>query len=110
MFLKEVDYYRVALLDVGRHLEVVLHGLKRVGVAVEADVADLDVRHQGHHAVHHAEAGAEDGDYGQLLAGYLAALRHCERGLDFDVLQGQVAGRLVAHQHGDLTHELAEGL
>ena len=105
-----VDDYRVALLDVGRHFEVVLHRLERVGVAVEADVADLHVRHQGHHAVHHAQARAEDGHYRQLLARYVAALRNSQRGLDFDVLQGQVAGRLVAHQHRYLTDKLTEGL
>ena len=72
-------------------------------------MAHLDVRHHGDHSVHHAEAGAEDGDDGELLAGYVVAGGRTHRGLYLDLLEGQVAGRLIAHQHSDLADELAEG-
>lgn len=86
-----IDDDDVALGNVGRHLEVILHGLKRLRVAEQADVADLDVRHHGDHAVDHAETGAEDRHDGQLLAGDVLAVRRGDRGLHVDLLEREVA-------------------
>ena len=105
-----VDHDHVALGDVGGHLEVVLHGQLGLGVAEQADVADLDVGHHADHAVHHAQTGAEDGNDGKLLAGDAAALGDGHRRLHVDLFQRQVAGRLIAHQHGDFGDKLAEFL
>ena len=84
--------------------------LVRLRVAVHADVADARGRHEGQDAVDHAEAGAQDGDDRDLLAGDLLARGLLERGLDLDVLEREVAHGLVALEDGQLGHELAEVL
>jgi hypothetical protein len=73
-------------------------------------MADLHVRHQGHHAVHHAQSGAEDGYDRQFFAGDLMAFRHGDRRLDLHFLKRKVAGSLKAHQHRDLADKLTEFL
>ena len=105
-----VDHDGVALLDIGGHLEVVLDRLQRLRVAEQAHMAHLDVGHHADHAVHHAETGAEDGNHSQLLAGDSLALGHGNGRFHFHFLQRQIAGRLIAHQHGDLGDELTKFL
>ena len=58
--------------------------------------------------VHHAEAGPEDRNQGELLARHLAPGGALERGLDLDRLRGQVLGYLISHQGGNLPHQLLE--
>ena len=98
----------LALVDVVGQLAVVLNGLQRLLVAVHADVADLSGGDQVQHAVHHAEAGAQDGDQSQLTAGQDLGAGQSHGGLDLDFLGGQVAGSLIAEQHRDLAHEVTE--
>ena len=50
------------------HLEVVLDRHQRLGIAVQADVADARAGHELEHAVEDAGAGAQDRDEHQLLA------------------------------------------
>ena len=82
-----IDDDNVALRDIGGHLEIVLHRLQRLGVAEQADVAYLDVRHHGDHAVHHAETGPEDRHDGELLACDAAAFCHGHGGLDVHLFE-----------------------
>ena len=105
-----VDDDDVALSNVSGHLEVVLDRQLGLGVAEEADVADLDVGHHADHAVDHAQTRAENGDDGELLARDAAAFGQSDGSLHVDLLQGQVTGSLIAHQHGDLGNEFAEFL
>ena len=79
-------------------------------IPVEADVAHLGGGNQVNDGVHHAKTGPEDGDDGQLLA-----CQHVDRGLgdgslDLHLLGGQIPGGLVAHELGDLAHQLPEFL
>ncbi len=96
--------------DIGGHLAVVLHGLVGLRVPVQADMAHLGGGDHLDNAIHHTQAGPEDGDDGQLLArqGFKGA--GGDRGLDLDVLQRQVPGGLVALQSGDLGDDLPEFL
>ena len=73
-------------------------------------MAHLGVGDQVHHAVRHAKARPEDGDHGQLLVGQHLEGRLGDGGLHLHLLQRQVPGDLVAHQHGELAHQLTEGL
>ena len=98
----------LALIDVAGQLAVVLDRHQRLLVAVHADVADLGGGDQVQHAVHHAEAGAQDGDQSQLTAGQDLGAGQSHGGLDLDFLGGQVAGSLIAEQHRDLAHEVTE--
>ena len=68
----------------------------------------LGVGDQLEDAVHHAEAGPQDGDDGQLLALQGPRPRHRQGRLNLDIGQGEVAGDLVDHQPGDLLQQLAE--
>ena len=105
-----VEQQHVAVLDIVRQLAVILDRLQGFRIAVQADVADLGSRDHFQHAVHHAEAGAQDRHQRDLLARDYLHTRIRHRGLDRDFLERQVAGRLVAHQHGDLTGRFAEFL
>ena len=86
-----VDHDHVALVQVAGHLEVVLDGDQRLGVAVQADVADARAGHHGQHAVEDAGAGAQDRDEHQLLAVDDLAGRAFQRRLDLDVVHRHVA-------------------
>ena len=82
----------------------------RVGVAVESDVSDLGDRNETQKSVYHAESGAENRNYRELLAGYQKRGRLCDRSLDFDLFERQVARQFVAHQHRYFIEQLAEVL
>ena len=107
-YVNRIDNDHVTLRDIGGHFKIILDRLQRGGVTEQAHMADLDVGHHAHHAVDHAETGAEDGNDSQLLAGDALAPGRSNRSFDDDLLQGQIAGRLIAHEHGDLRDELAE--
>ena len=79
-------------------------------IPVEADVAHLGGGDQINDGVHHAQAGPEDRDDGQLLAGQHpnGGLRH--GGLDFHFLGGQISGGLIAHELCNFSHQLPEFL
>ena len=68
-----VDDKHVALGDVFGQLAVVLDRLERLGVAVEADVADARRRDELEDALDHAEPRAQDRDDRDLLANELVA-------------------------------------
>ena len=102
-----VEQQNVAVLDVTRQLAVILDRLEGLRVAIQADVADLGCRDHLQNTLYHAETCAQDRNESDLLAGELTL---GNRGLDGDLLERQITGRLVAHQHGDLGSGLAEFL
>ena len=71
-------------------------------------MTDLGGGDQGEDALDHAQARPQDGDDGQLLAGQLVGHGLCHRGLDLHRLQRKVPGGVVAHEGGDLAHDLPE--
>ena len=79
-----------------------------LGVALHADVAHAGGRDEVEDSVHHAEAGTEDGDDGDLLAGKVLAGALFERRLDLHGLELEVAGGLVALEQRELANEVAE--
>ena len=88
--------------DVVGHLAVVLHRLQGVGVPVQADMAHLGGGNKGQDAVHHTQASPQNGDNGQLFACDGFEFGGGDGSFDLHLLQGQVAGGLIAHQRGDL--------
>ena len=103
-----VDDQADAVLDVRRELAVVLMRHVRLGVAVHAHVAHARGGDELEQAVHHAEAGAQDRDDGDLLAGEPAAGGDLKRRLHLDVLEREIAHGLIALKDRKLVHELAE--
>ena len=94
--------------NVGGHLAVVLHGLQRLRIPVESDVAHLGRGDQREDAVHHTQAGPEYGDNGQLFPGDGLESASGHGGLNLHFFQRQIAGGLVAHQRGDFRHHLTK--
>ena len=103
-----IDDDEHALGDIARQLAVILDGLERLRIAVEADVADARRRDHVDDAAEHAEARAQDRHDADLLAREHLALALRDRRLDLDVLEREIARDLVRHEHGDLLEELAE--
>jgi hypothetical protein len=77
-------------------------------IAVEPDVAHARRWNQPQDPLHHAEAGAQDGHEGELLAADGPAGGRFERRVDRHRLERQIAGGLVRHEHGDLVDQLLE--
>ena len=96
-----------AVLQVGQAHQV-FHGLMLV-VAIHADVADPRRRNQFQQAVAHADAGAQYGNHGQLLARNHRRVVGDQRRFNRLGSQRQVARDFVAHQQGDLAQQVAEG-
>ncbi len=104
-----IDGDDIAFGHIGRHLEVVLHRLQSLGVAVQAHGADAGVGHHPQQAIEHAVAGAQDAGKYQLLAVDHRARHLFQWGFDFDLLRRRVARDLIGHQHGQLAQQGAEG-
>src|SRR6266851_9759961 len=64
-----VDDDHVTLRDVVRHLEIVLDGRERLGIAIESDMADARRRYEVEHAFENAAPGPQHRDNAELLAG-----------------------------------------
>ena len=103
-----IHHENLTVGNVFGQLAVVFHGLVGLGIPVQTDVTDFGGGDQSNHLVNHAQAGPQDGNNGQLLAGEHMALCGCHRGLHFYFLQGQLPGCLVAHQAGDLADQFPE--
>src|SRR6218665_923434 len=105
-----VDHDGVALVDPGGHFEVVLHGLQRGRVAVQADVADTGAGHHVEHAVEKAVARAQDRDQHQFLAVDHLAGHGLQRGFDLHRRQRHVARDLVCHQLAQFAQQAAKAV
>ena len=79
-------------------------------IPVQTDMTDLGGRNHPQHRVQHTAARAQDRNQSQLSAGDLLRSHRRHRGFDLYILEGQISGRLIAHQHGDLGDQLAEFL
>ena len=82
--------------------------LRQVAVAVQTDDTDTGGRHEVKKTVHHAETGAENRNDPYLLASYPFAPGLLQRRLDFNILQRQIPGELIAHKKGDFLQKTAE--
>ena len=103
-----IHHDQVALVHVGGQLAVVFHRQMGLRVAVQADVAHLRGGNDAQHAVHHAQACAQDRHDAQLLAGDDLGLALCNGRFDLDLLKRQIAGYFISHQHCNFLQELAE--
>ena len=103
-----VEQQYVAILDVVRQLAVIFDRLQGFRVAVQTDVADLGCRNHLQNALNHAQTCTQDRHERNLLAGNNLYARLSDRSLDGDLLERQIAGSLVAHQHCNLSSSLAE--
>lgn len=81
-----------------------------LGVAVESDVSYFCYGDEAEYAVNHAESRTEDRNDGELLTLDLLRNHSGYGSFDFDILNGNVAGYLIAHEHCDLGEKLSEVL
>jgi hypothetical protein len=105
-----IHHHHVALVHVLGHLEVVLHGLQGLRVAVQADVPYTRTGHNRQHAIQNAVARTQDADENQLFAINMLTGHGLERGLDLHVLQGHVSAHFVGHQAAYFVEQLAKAV
>ena len=105
-----IEEEKVPLPGVTGHLEVVVDRFKRVVVAVQADMAHARGGDEAQDALHHTEPRAENRDQGELLPSNGPSGGGFEGRVDGHGLEGEIAGGLVGHEHGDFVHELLEHL
>ena len=79
-------------------------------VAIQPDVADAGTGNEAQDTLDHAESGAKNRDECELLATDPPSRAPLERCFHRRLFQGQLACRLVGHQHCDLVNELLEDL
>jgi len=77
-------------------------------ITVEPDVAHARRWNQPQDPLHHAEAGAQDGDEGELLAANRPAAGGLEWRVDGHRFEGEIPGGFVGHEHRDLVDQLLE--
>ena len=77
-------------------------------VTVKSYVSDFRHGNECLESVHHADAGAENRDNGELAARYLLGCHLTDRGLYLDVVKRKIPGDLVSHQKGNLFKQFAE--
>jgi hypothetical protein len=77
-------------------------------VAGNADGTDLGTRDQAEHAVEHADAGAQDGDYRDLLAGNFFNLHLATPAVDLVGFEWQVLGGFIGQERADFLGEFAK--
>src|SRR6185312_7143066 len=105
-----IEQEEIALAGVRGNLEVVVHRLERLVIAVQPDVSDARGRNELEDSFHHPEARAEDRDERELLAAHALCSHAFERRVDVDGLKREFTRRLVRHQHRDLVDEFLEDL
>ncbi len=103
-----VDDDRVTALHLLRHLEVVLDGDQRLGIAIQAHVTDPCAGQQAEHAVQDADARPQDRDQHDLLAVQHGRGHAGQRRVDGHRVRAHVPRHLVGQQHADLGEEIAE--
>ena len=105
-----VEQKKVALARITGHLEVVIHRLERVVVAVEANVSNARRRHEPTDALHHTESGPENRHQRELLSHHATSGGAFQRGFHRGRLERQIAGRFIGHQCRDLIDQFLEDL
>jgi hypothetical protein len=89
-----------ALLHVGGHLDVVPYRLEGLLIAVQPDHTHLCGRDQVQHAVHHSQAGPQDGNHCDFLPLILSTDHLTRPALDGPGFGLQVLGGLIGQQAG----------
>jgi len=79
-------------------------------VTVESDMPYPGSRNEPQHSFHHSKSRPENRDERELLPAYAPPSTSLERRLDGRLLQGELTGSLVRHEHCDLIDELLEDL
>ena len=97
-----------ALVYVLGKLAVINHRDVGLLVTVKSYVSDFRHGNECLESVHHAYAGAENRDNGELAAGNLLGRHPADRGLYLNVVKWKIAGDLISHQKGNLFKQFAE--
>ena len=100
----------LTIRTVCRKLAIILYRLQGLRITIHADVSNLCCRNHLQHPIYHAKACAKDRNNRQLLTLQLLGRAVCYRGIDFHILQLQVASCLIADQHCNLAYGLTKCL
>ena len=91
-----------------RHLEVILHRLQRLRIAVKAHVTDPGRGDQIEHALQKPVSRAKDRDQDELLARQEGRPHLGQRRFDRARFRGEITRDLVAQQEGDFPQQEPE--
>ena len=105
-----VDDDHIPLRDIGGHLAVVFHRLQRIRITEQADMAHPRGGDHFQNSVHHAKACPQNGNDGQLFASNGLEDAGSHGSFNLHVLQRQVAGGFISHQHSNFRDKLPEVL
>jgi hypothetical protein len=105
-----VEHEKLAFSCIGWNLEVVINRLKRIVVAVQADVTDTRRRYEAQNSLDHTQSRSEDRHEDELLTRHATANGFFERCLHRVVFKGQAACGFIGHEHRDLIDQLFEDL
>lgn len=100
----------LAFLGIRGNLEIVVNGLKRLVITVQAYVPNARGRNEAKDSVHHAQAGPQNGHEHKLLSRNSHSVSSLERGFDGAWLEGEVGRGFVRHERRNLVNELLENL
>lgn len=103
-----VDDQCQALVDVRGELFQVGVGFEGLFVAGNTDRAHLGTRDQAEYAVEHADAGTQNGHYGDLLAGDFLYRDLATPAIDLVGFERQVLGGFISQKSADFLGEFAK--
>ena len=95
-------------LDIWRKLTVVLMRRMGCGITIHPHVPDARGGNEREQAVHHTQAGAQDGNDGDLLSRDSLADGLLERSRYLDILKGKVTHGLIALEDRKLADQFAK--
>lgn len=103
-----VKHEELPLGGVCRNLEVIVHRLQGIVIAIEADVPDACGWNQPQNSLNHAESSAQNWHENKLLPGNTGTHRALERRIDGVFLEREVGGCLICDQHRNLVDQFLE--
>ena len=104
------DHNYEPLAEIGWRLEEILDRNESLRLAIKADMRHSRSWNEIEHSFRKRHASTKDRGKYKLLAGDAWSDHTCERRLDLDIGQRQIARYLVAQQHPYLFEELSKGL
>ena len=105
-----IEQKEIALGGVARNLEVVIHWLERVVVAIQANMADASCGNEARHPFDHSEPRTQNGNKCEFFSTYAPSRGSLQRCFNRRILEGKFARRLVRDQCSDLVNKLLEDL
>ena len=100
----------LSLVNIVWQFAIVFYRFVSFRISVKTNMADLSIRHQSQHAVHHTQSRSKDRNDGNVFALQHVYLSVADRSRDLHLFQRQLSRSFITHQHGNLSNQLSEVL